>query len=209
MLTDAASRQLPQWSRQRKPGLAALAVLLVLGGALTTMMLVMSADERMSVIRVTGRVGAGQPFGPAVLQEARVADDGGTYWPWSQRARLATTVASVTVPPGTLLTPAMVAGADGGTTAGHPVRLGLALKPGQAPYDLRRGERVQLIHVPSRRNHATEPVVIAEEAVVDGVSYSSGSASQATVIVDSVVAPRVANHAVNGEIAIAAIRTGP
>ncbi|MFG1701371.1 hypothetical protein [Nonomuraea sp. NPDC049309] len=209
MLTDAASRQLPQWSRQRKPGLAALAVLLVLGGALTTMLLVMGAGERAAVIRVTGRVGAGQPFGPTVLQEARVADDGGTYWPWSQRGRLATAVASVTVLPGTLLTPAMVAGADGSTAAGHPVRLGLALKPGQAPYDLRRGEHVQLIHVPSRRNHAPEPDVVAEEAVVDGVTYTSGTATQATVIVDSVVAPQVASHAANGEIAIAAIRGNP
>ncbi|MFB4273315.1 hypothetical protein [Nonomuraea sp. GTA35] len=89
------------------------------------------------------------------------------------------------------------------------MRLGLALKPGQAPYDLQRGERVQLIHVPGRRNGSEGPVVVVEAAVVDGVSYTSGSAGQATVIVDSVVAPMVAVHAVSGEIVIAAVRAQP
>ncbi|MEV5895868.1 hypothetical protein [Nonomuraea fuscirosea] len=209
MLTGVASRELPQWSRQRSPGLAALAVLLVLGGALASMMLVMRADERMSVIRVTGRVGAGQPFGSGSLQEARIADDGATYWPWSQRDQVAATVATVTVLPGTLLTRAMVMGGDGKAVAGKTVRVGLAFKPGQAPYDLRQGERVQLIHVPGRRNGFGGAVVVAEEAMVDGVSYTSGSAGQATVIVDSVVAPVVAAHAVSGEIAIAVIHATP
>ncbi|MEV1001837.1 hypothetical protein [Nonomuraea sp. NPDC050202] len=207
MLTGVASRGLPQWSRQRSPGLAALAVLLVLGGALATTMLVMRADERTSVIRVTGRVGAGQPFGGGVLQEARIADDGASYWPWSQRDQVAAAVATVTVLPGTLLTRPMVT--DGAAVAGRPVRLGLALKPGQVPYDLQRGERVQLIHVPGRRNGSEGPALVVEEAVVDAVSYTSGSAGQATVIVDSLVAPVVAAHAVSGEIAIAAIRAQP
>ncbi|MEV4568572.1 hypothetical protein AB0K12_32795 [Nonomuraea sp. NPDC049419] len=173
------------------------------------MTLVMRADERMSVIRVVGRVGAGQPFGGNALQEASIADDGATYWPWSQRDQLATTVATVTVLPGTLLTRAMVLGADGEATTGKAVRVGLALKPGQAPYDLQRGERVQLIHVPGRRTGSAAPVVIAEEAMIDGVNYTSGSAAQATVIVDSVAAPTVAAHAISGEIAIAAIRPNP
>ncbi|MEV0823669.1 hypothetical protein [Nonomuraea rubra] len=181
-------------------------MLLVLGGALATTLLVMRADERTSVVRVVNQVGAGQPFGPGVLQEARVADDGGSYWPWSQRARVAAAVAAVTVLPGTLLTRPMVAGGDGTAVAGRAVRLGLALKPGQAPHDLRRGERVQLIHIPGRRHDTGVPMLVAEEAVVDGVSYTSGSASQATVIVDSVVAPVVAAHAAGGEIAVAVIR---
>lgn len=206
MLTGSASRGLPQWSRQRSPGLAALAVLLVLGGALATALLVMRAEERRSVIRVTGRVAAGQPFTSGVLQEARIADDGAAYWPWSQRDQVARAVATVTVLPGTLLIRPMVAG---GAVAGRPVRLGLSLKPDQAPYDLQRGERVQLIHVPGRRSGADGPVVVAEEAVIDSVSYRSGSADQATVIVDSIVAPMVAAHAVSGEIAIAAIRAQP
>lgn len=206
MLTGAASRGLPQWSRRRSPGLAALAVLLVLGGALATALLVMRAEERTSVIRVTGRVVTGQPFGLGALQEARIADDGAAYWPWSQRDQVARGVATVTVLPGTLLTRPMVAG---GAVAGRPVRVGLSLRPGQAPYDLQRGERVQLIHVPGRRNGSDGPVVVAEEAVIDSVSYRSGSADQATVIVDGVVAPMVAAHAVSGEIAIAAIRAQP
>jgi hypothetical protein len=185
-------------------------VLLVLGGALATTLLVMRADERTSVIRVTKRVGAGQPFDRSVLQEARVADDGVSYWSWSQRDQVAATVATVTVLPGTLLTRAMVAAGGTGAVAGKPVKLGLALKPGQAPHDLQRGERVQLIRIPGRSRYDSEvPALVAEEAVVDGVTYTSGSAGQATVIVDSAVAPVVAAHAASGEIAIAVIRAQP
>ncbi|MFI6739187.1 hypothetical protein ACIBI9_40230 [Nonomuraea sp. NPDC050451] len=209
MLAGAASRGLPQQARQRRPGLAALAVLLVLGGALATTLLVMRADERTSVIRVTKRTGAGQPFGRDALQEARIADEGVSYWPWSQRDRVAETVATVTVLPGTLLTQPMAAAGDSGAVAGKTVKVGLALKPGQAPYDLQRGEHVQLVHVPGRRPGALGPSLVVEEALVDSVSYASGSASQATVTVDSAVAPVVAAHAVSGEIALAVIRAQP
>ncbi|TYB53470.1 hypothetical protein FXF51_49365 [Nonomuraea sp. PA05] len=154
--------------------------MVVLGGALATMTLVMRADERTSVVRVIKQVGAGQPFGPDALQEARVADDGAAYWPWPEREKVAAAVATVTVLPGTLLTWPMITGGDGGAVAGRAVRVGLALKPGQAPYDLQRGERVQLIHVPGRRQASDVPVLVAEEAIVDGVSYTSGSADVAS-----------------------------
>ncbi|MFI9598220.1 hypothetical protein [Nonomuraea sp. NPDC052265] len=209
MLTGVASRGLPQQTRQRRPALAALAVLLVLGGALATTLLVMRADERISVIRVTRKIGAGQRFDRGALQEARIADGGVTYWPWAQRDQVAATVATVTVLPGTLLTQPMAATNGTGAISGKSVRMGLALKPGQAPYDLQRGERVQLIHVPARRADSEPPTLLAEEAVVESVSYTSGSASQATVVVDSAVAPVVAAHALNGEISIAVVRTQP
>ncbi|MET8984860.1 hypothetical protein ABZW49_05390 [Nonomuraea wenchangensis] len=209
MLTGAASRGLPQQARQRRPALAALAVLLVLGGALVTTLLVMRADARISVIRVTKKIGAGQRFDRGVLQEALIADDGVAYWSWLQRDQVAATVATVTVLPGTLLTRPMAAANGSGTASGKPVRVGLALKPGQAPYDLRRGEHVQLIHVPARRANSEPPTLVAEDAVVESVSYASGSAIQATVVVDSAVAPVVAAYAFNGEIAIAVVRAQP
>ncbi|MEU6725626.1 hypothetical protein ABZ917_18120 [Nonomuraea wenchangensis] len=209
MLTGIASRGLPQQARQRRPALAALAVLLVLGGALVTTLLVMRADERISVIRVTKKIGAGQRFDRGVLQEARIADGGVAYWSWSQRDQVAATVATVTVLPGTLLTRPMAAANGSGTVSGNPVRVGLALKPGQAPHDLRHGEHVQLIHVPARRPGSEPPTLVAEDAVVESVSYASGSASQATVIVDSAVVPVVAAYAFNGEIAIAVVRGQP
>ena len=206
VLTEAASRALPQAVRQRRPALAALAVLLVLGGALATTSLVVRADERVSVIRVTKRIGAGQPFDRGALQEARIADAGGSYWSWSQRDQVAATVATVTVLPGTLLTGPMVAAGGTGAVPGTPVTVGLALKPGQAPYDLRRGGHVQLIHVPGRGAGVEETAVVVEDALVDSVSYTSGSAGLATVVVDSIVAPTVASYAVNGEIAVAVVR---
>jgi hypothetical protein len=50
---------------------------------------------------------------------------------------------------------------------GTSVEVGLALKAGQAPYDLRRGERVQLIHVPGRGSEEPALVVDAFDATRD------------------------------------------
>ncbi|NUW41244.1 hypothetical protein [Nonomuraea rhodomycinica] len=84
----------------------------------------MRADDRVSVIRVTKRVGAGRTFPLEAMEEARV-----------------------TVLPGSLLTSVMSAG-DGDGLARGKGRVGLALKPGQAPNELQAGHRVQVIHVP-------------------------------------------------------------
>lgn len=205
MLTGVAARGLPQQVPHLRPALAALAVLLVLGGALVTTMLVMRADDRIAVVRVTKRIGAGQPFDRSALQEARIADDEGSYWAWSQREQVAAAVATVTVLPGTLLAGPMAAVGDKGVAAGRPVKVGLDLKPGQAPHDLQRGEHVQLIHVPGRRPGSEESTLLVEDALVDSVSDTSGSASRATVIVDSVIAPTVVAQAVNGELAVAVV----
>ncbi|MEV0143824.1 MULTISPECIES: hypothetical protein [unclassified Nonomuraea] len=61
-LTNAVARGLPAVAPQRRPGLAALAVLLTFGGASTTTLLVMRADDRVSVVRMTKQVGAGRTF---------------------------------------------------------------------------------------------------------------------------------------------------
>ncbi|GAA3139063.1 hypothetical protein [Nonomuraea roseoviolacea] len=198
-----AERNLPTLSRPRRPGLASLAVLLILGGALGTTLLVMRADDRISVIRVTQQVGAGRTFPLEAMEEALVADPGGEYAPWSDRDRISKRYARVTVLPGSLLTNAMSAGTGEGLAPGKG-RVGLALKPGQVPNELQAGYRVQVIHVPRAGSEQGEADLLSPSALVDSVSTPrmSGSTVMATVIVDSAIAPEVAAYASSGEIAI-------
>ncbi|MEU7896870.1 hypothetical protein AB0B45_28910 [Nonomuraea sp. NPDC049152] len=203
VLSSSASRKLPVPPRERKPALAALAVLLILGGALATTLLVMRSGDRISAIRVVQQIGAGQKISPNALEEVQIADTGIGYVAWSRRLAVIETYASVTLLPGTLLTDEMTVTASKELGPGK-AKVGLALKPGQAPAGLKEGDRVQVIHVPGRSATA-QSRVLAPNALVHivGEPTRSGSAGLITVIVDATVSPQIAAYASSGEIAVA------
>ncbi|WP_103962820.1 hypothetical protein [Nonomuraea solani] len=199
-LTTVAARTLPVAPRERSGTLAALAVLLILGGALTTMMLVMNADERVSAILVTKPIGAGQPFGTGAIREARVVSDGSTYELWADRAQVAKSVAAVSLLPGTLVTTAMTEDWNKELLPGK-ARVGLALKPGQFPSGVTPGRRVQVVFVPAGNGQHR---LLAPSALVDSASTGrNGTTGEVTVIADGAIAPEIAAYASSGEIVIA------
>lgn len=202
-LSGPASRKLPVPPRERKPALAALAVLLILGGALATTLLVMRSGDRISAIRVTQQIGAGQQFTEQAIEEVQIADTGIDYVDWSQRQQVLKSFAAVTILPGTLLTNSMGVRASAELGPGK-AKVGLALKPGQAPAGLQKGDRVQVVHVPARTSQA-DSRVLAQSALVFSVGESSraGGSGLITVIVDSSVSPEVLRYASSGEIAVA------
>lgn len=202
-LSGPATRRLPVSPRERKPALAALAVLLVLGGALASTLLVIQSGERVSAIRVTQQVGTGQPLPEAALQEVQIADTGIDYVPWSRRLEVLRTFAAATILPGTLLTERMTVTASQELGPGK-AKVGLALRPGQFPAGLREGDRVQVVHVPGRTTQ-TPGKVMAQSALVHQVTPPgrTGSGGSITIIVDSSLSPEIVAYAANGEIAVA------
>ncbi|MEU6778018.1 hypothetical protein ABZ912_02360 [Nonomuraea angiospora] len=203
-LSGPASRKLPVPPRERKPALAALAVLLILGGALATTLLVLRSGDRVSAIRVTQQVGAGQKFTEQMLEEVQIAADSGIdYVSWSERAKVENSFATVTVLPGTLFTSRMGVKQSSELGPGKAT-VGLALKPGQMPAGVEAGDRVQVIYVPSRSGQG-QTRVLAESALVFSVGDRSRTANsgQITVIVDSSASPEIVAFASSGEIAVA------
>ncbi|MBX6385264.1 MAG: hypothetical protein IRZ07_20215 [Microbispora sp.] len=200
-LSGPASRKLPVPPRERKPALAALAVLLILGGALATTLLVMRSGDRVSAVQITQQVGAGQRIPLSALREVQIADTGVDYVPWRFKDQVATTYAAVTLLPGTLLTQRMTA-----TTTDQvgpaKAKVGLSLKAGQMPADLKSGDVVQVIYVPAagRGSGSAQQKVLATAARVDGVGGRSGGL--VTIIVDTSIAPTIAQYASSGEIAL-------
>ncbi|WP_405144777.1 hypothetical protein OG589_43205 [Sphaerisporangium sp. NBC_01403] len=204
-------RKLPVAPRERRPALAVLAVLLIVGGALVTAVLFIQNGERVSAIAVTERVGAGQRIPVVALKEVRIAVADIQYIPWSAREEVGRHFAAVDLMPGTLLNDRMVALASSELRPGKAV-VGLLLKAGQLPPGLAKGDRVQVIFIPGGQGTPESGRILAAHALVnfvDGTSVddrpgSTGSGSTSvSVIVDTEIAPTVVAYASAGRIGLA------
>ncbi|WP_329522350.1 hypothetical protein [Spirillospora sp. NBC_01491] len=212
-LGTSGGQRLPSAPRERKPALAALAVLLILGGALASAYLVMASGQRVSAIRIAQPVAAGQRIPPGALQEVQVGDTGIEYINWSERQNVARYYSAVPLVKGALLTNAMVSRAD--DAAKGRVVVGLALKPGQIPArGLETGKRVSLYAVGGGNGGGPRAgTVLSKEAIVIGVGGGGGDRLRSDAItVDVAVppdeAPLLTQAASAGAVAVALIPEG-
>jgi hypothetical protein len=212
--TAPGGRRPPQVARERKPALAALALLLIAGGALGAAYLVLQNGHRVAAIEVTQQLGAGERIPPAALREVDIAVGGGLgYVPWSQAGQVSQFYAAAAIPPGTLLTNSMVARVNGLAT-GRAV-VGLALKDGQLPDGLQAGDHVNLYQVSDATQSCpgTPGSTLASNAVVLGISLppaaTSASAMDVRVALDPSVAGVVTCNAANNNVAVAVLPGSP
>jgi len=144
--TAPGGRRMPSAPRERKPALAALAVLLVALGAVAAGYLVISAGHRVGAVEITQQVGQGQRIPASAIKEVEIASNSGiNYVAWQYANRVAGVYAAVQIPAGTLLTSAMTTATN--NLAAGKVQVGLSLKPGQAPANLLIGQSVEAFGV--------------------------------------------------------------
>ncbi len=194
--------------------MAALAVLLIVGGALVSAYLVMVSSRRVPVIRVASQVAPGQQIPAGALEEIQVSSTGGLdYIPWSDRGKVTQTFATVTLVKGALLTNGMIS-SDGSVAKGSVV-VGLALKPGQLPAGgLQPGDRVALYAVTDQGGGgAQNGTVLAPVATVYDVAEAGQNDVQSDTVQVSVTvpvgqAPLVTQSASAGAIAVALLPAG-
>ena len=206
--TAPASRRAPRAVRERKPGLAALALLLIVGGALGATYLVIQNGHRVAAIEITQQLGPGQQIPVSALREVRIAPGGGvSYVPWSQASQVTQFFAATGIPSGTLLTSQMVARTNN-LAAGKAV-VGLALKDGQLPDGLQVGDRVNIYEVSDAAQSCPGQAgsVLATNATVLGIGAPAAAASQSAVDVRVALNPAaagaVACSAANGNVGVA------
>jgi hypothetical protein len=212
--TAPAGRRLPGAARERKPALAALAVLLILGGALGAGWLAIQNGKRVAAIEISQQVGAGQRIPVSAMQPVQIAAGSGlAYVPWAEASQAARFFTVSAIPPGTLLTRAMVA-TTGTPVAGKAV-LGLALKDGQLPRGLTSGEHIDIYQVSDAQETCPggSGGTLAADAIVLAVgapSATSGSTAVADVEValNPSDAGTVACNAANGIVGIAVLPDG-
>jgi hypothetical protein len=203
--------RLPVRPRERRPALAALAVLLIVGGALASVSLVLRSSQTVAAVGVARYVSRGQRIPPDALRQVQVARTGVEYVPWEQRDQVARYYAATALVPGSLLAHRQVS-----TTrmvgAGEVV-VGLALKPGQLPAgQLRPGDTVKAYGVVTggaAASGASGPgrgVLASSARVYEIGGGDAGSVGESTVqvsiVVDDAEAGPLTQAASNGNVAL-------
>jgi hypothetical protein len=206
----SATRRPPSAPRERKPALAAVAILLIAGGALGAGLLVMQSGKRVAAVEVTGEIGVGEQIPASSLTEVQVASNTGLdYVPWSQVSQVTQFYAAVTLPPGTLLTPQMVVKAS--TVTAGAAQVGLALHDGQMPTQLTVGSHVDVY------DSTTNPdcpgaggQALAVNAIVLSVASPGvgGQQTEVTLALNPVDAGQVSCNASAGDVALAVLPAG-
>lgn len=188
--TAPGGRRLPSAPRERKPALAALAVVLIVGGALVAGLLVIQQGHKTGAIEVMQTVGQGQRIPPGALQEIQVTTGLGiNYVPWDEASQVTRTYAATTIPAGTLLTPQMTVATNNLATG--LTQIGLALKDGQMPDGLQVGDRVDVYVVSDSAGQCPRPAnfLLTTNAVVLGIQRPLGNSGSAAFDVQLAVTP--------------------
>ncbi len=220
--TAPGGRRMPSTPRERKPALAALAVLLVALGAVAAGYLVINAGHRVGAVEITQQVGQGQRIPASAIKEVEIASNSGIYYvPWQYANRVAGVYAAVQIPAGTLLTSVMMTATN--NLAAGKVQVGLSLKPGQAPGNLLIGQTVEAFGVGTGSGcGATSaggggtggtgggngtgpgvPITTGVIASVFGSTATNGSTAAVTLAVPDADAGLLACYASAGDVAIA------
>jgi hypothetical protein len=178
-----SGRRPPRAPRERKPALAALAILLIAGGALGTGYLVLQNGKRVGAIEVSSVIAAGQQIKLGDLSDVQVAANTGLpFVPWTEVQQVTQFYAKTTLYPGTLFTAQMAVASSGLT--GTSARAGIALKDGQFPDQLQVGDIVDIFADSSSTSTSggcivpagVSPTLLARDAtVLDISSPPSGS----------------------------------
>lgn len=201
--------RLPAPPRERRPALAALAVLLIVGGAAVAAILAMRADERVPVLMVQHPIEAGHQITEEHLTTTQVASEGTLLIPANQLDRVVGQYTTVRISEGQLLDTSMVGGA--GMLVDGYAAVGAALEPGRYPASgLMAGDVVDLVAVSSDGDGEviSEGARVSSVAGVGGEATSSSSGLQATFIVPGPERAAVAAWAVNNGLAVVLVERG-
>jgi flagella basal body P-ring formation protein FlgA len=195
-------RALP--TRQRRPGLVALAVVLIVGLAAFGMYLYQRAGAKVPVLVMAREVPAGHVVERADLSTVSVAG-AVTAVAASHIDSVVGETAAVDLLPNMLVQRSMLT--HGSAIATGQVEVGVAIKPGQAPAEgLSPGNRVEVLQVPAKdaTGPGNTPQVLSPSAVIFSVAGdpSTTGGTVLSLLVPQSVAPLVAAASANGQIAL-------
>ncbi|MFW6722163.1 hypothetical protein ACHZ98_18775 [Streptomyces sp. MAR4 CNY-716] len=168
--------RLPFAPRERKPALAALAVLLILAGALGTAVLVLRAGNQVAAVQISDRVPAGEGISDSDVEQVMMPKDSDVpYIRWDQRSQLGDFYATTDLVPGSVLVPEMIQEGKG-LKEGQTV-VGVTTESAQMPGGLVDGARVDAYYV--------------GDSPTTGDSGDSGTGSSGSVAAGEVLAEGV------------------
>jgi hypothetical protein len=211
----AAPERLPQPPRRRRPGLAALAVMLVVGCSAVSASLVFASGDTTAVLTVVRAVPAGQALAAADLATAEISGSGLTAVAATSRDKVLGLTAAVDLVPGSLLTDGMLT-REPVPGPGQAV-VGLSLKPGLLPEaELRAGTAVMLVRLPAPTGTPSSAdaervgseVLVPRARVLSETSDPTTGGRLVSLLVERSVAAVVSRAAAAGTVALVVIGPG-
>lgn len=201
-----ARARLPVAARDRRPALAALALLLVLVGALGSALVVFRSGDRISVLAATHDIRFGQTLSQGDFHTVRVAADSDVpLLRPSQLASLLTERPKTAIPGGTLVGPGMFA--TGPFIPANGVAVGVVVDATKRPSTMPQpGQVVRVFYVTgngtSSGNVPGDHEVVRAARVLAVGSGGSASTRSVTVLVPRDLAVEVTDLASSGNLAV-------
>lgn len=211
--TSTSPDRMPVPTRQRRPGLAALALVLILGGGALSGYLVLHSSHKRSVVFATHQIKAGQQIQPGDLTDGQISATlkrGVDFRPvlYGDVGSLTGQYATTTIPAGAIVSKDMYASTQPG---GQCAEVALSVAQGSyPPGQVSPGDLVKIVAVPKASGSDSgsaappKPTLVARIAYVTGIRSSAIGSGGGVVI--SVLAPSTsdAGSAADTDLAIAA-----
>ncbi|NIZ93233.1 SAF domain-containing protein [Kineococcus rubinsiae] len=203
-------RRLPTPVRERRPAVAALGLLLVVGGALGSALVVHRSGDRVDVLVARRDILPGERIAAADLGVARVAADGAAVVPASALGAFVGTYATSRVPADTLVNRTMFLA--GGTVPDGAAVVGLVLAAPQRPSEpLQAGDVVRAYLVAGDGADDAlggQPGDVLLSAVRVVAADAPTDSAAVSVLVPADDAAAVVAAAAAGEVALARLADG-
>lgn len=193
--------RLPAPVRDRRPALAALALLLVLSGALTSALVAYRSGDRIDVLVAAREISVGQEITEADLTIARVASDRAEQVvAAAAKDGFLGTRALTSVPAGTLVNSRMFV--TGSVIPPDGLVVGVVLGAAQRPVELGTGDVVRVFGVSSDAALASPATVLVSAARVVDVQGGSGDGFKVSLLVEPSAATAVVAAASAGQVVL-------
>jgi hypothetical protein len=205
--SGATGDRLPRAPRERRPLLAALAVLLIVGGAALAGLFALRADERVPMLQLVHDVPAGVALTRADLQSTPVSSDSALLVPAGAVDEVVGQFARVGLTKGQLLDSSMLT-PNSPLTEGS-VAVGAQLATGRVPASgLQAGDVVDLVSVADGDGSVLVRGARVSSAHEAGSGAGSSGGLVATFYVDSADGAKVAGVAAAGDLAVVLVQRG-
>lgn len=205
----ASAARLPSPPRQRRPAMAALAVLLIVGGALLAGLLAIRMDSRVPVLTVARDIPAGTQIQAQDLAEVQVASEGLNLIPAAQADEVVGTYARTRILADQLVDVRMLT-RESPLADGRYAIVSVVLTPGLAPEtDVTDGDVVMVIRA-AQESSSEGGKAITEGFVLDKSrarrdDFGGGAAGTLSLLVPVQAAEEVVDAAGNNRAGIAVI----
>ncbi|OUZ11311.1 hypothetical protein BHE97_05610 [Aeromicrobium sp. PE09-221] len=201
----------PAPPKRRRPAIAVIGVLLIVGGAALAGLLALRMDSRDPVVVLSTDVPAGTQISTDMLAQTNVASDSGLLIPAGQVDEIVGTYAKTALSEGQLLDTTMLV--QSSPFSGDVAQVGVTLAPGRVPVGLRSGDLVRV----ARLGDGQSPVRPLATAIVLQTSSGDGggglagggeAGATASLLVPSGAADAVVDAAGNDVLGLSLIERG-